>query len=338
MLSFSMAGCGSLNTQTLGELNSGYTYIPIDPMSVTILKAKCVNPTDDLLNTLPDNTVRLSMELTDLSGKVTYGTSKVGATGSAYKLTADYVNSDTVNETVWIKKTVLVRTRVIKTESGQSSVDYKTERKAMADAEAATKAFSSGTLGVAGEDGEIMPGTEVYYVKAFRKNAQPTQAERKGLQDDKYEEHSVPIYVGIGLRVVAEGTSNTEDANISGIGVVGAEAEASRLTGTLTVQTLGVNSQGVASVLPVTSQLSRISAENAFVAIGTIKAMLHQPETMVFPRVVGFYMPFPGGKPLVNALISEFSKTPVEWCPSPGYHSKSNNAAPVKPAKETLKK
>ena len=42
----------------------------------------------------------------------------------------------------------------------------------------------------------------------------------------------------------------------------------------------------------VQSDLSRTAAENAFVAIGSIKAMLHQEETIKFPRVVGFYIPF----------------------------------------------
>jgi hypothetical protein len=94
------------------------------------------------------------------------------------------------------------------------------------------------------------------------------------------------------------------------------------------VQTLGVNSQAVASALPVQSELSRTTAENAFVAIESIKAMLHQPETIKFPRVVGLYLPFPGGKPLVNALISELSRRPVTWCPH-GYEIRIQSSSPT---------
>lgn len=168
-------------------------------------------------------------------------------------------------------------------------------------------------------------GTEQYDVKSI--SGALTTEQRDNLADEGYEEFNVPIYVGIGLRIVAEGISLSGDANISGIGVIGTEAEAKRLLGSLTVQTLGVNSQAVASALPVQSELSRTTAENAFVAIGSIKAMSHQAETIKFPRVVGFYLPFPGGKPLVNALISELSRNPVSWCPN-GYEIKDKPAKP----------
>jgi hypothetical protein len=40
---------------------------------------------------------------------------------------------------------------------------------------------------------------------------------------------------------------------------------------------------------------------------------LYEPETVIVPRVVGLYLPFEGGKPLVDALISELSKGRVHW-------------------------
>jgi len=265
---------------------------------------------------LPDNAVRMSMELFDSSGKVTYGVSKVGTTGAAYKLTADYVNSDTVNKSVWIRRTMLVHM----TKTSYDSAGKVNAREEISQRKPVSLALGTGTLpkiesGESGGKEEIQPivGTDLYDVKS----SDPTSTEdRQKLQDKGYEEFNVPIYVGIGLRVIAEGISLSGDANISGIGVIGAEAEAKRLLGSLTVQTLGINSQAVASALPVHSELSRTTAENAFVAIGSIKSMLHQAETIKFPRVVGLYLPFPGGKPLVNALISELSRKPVTWCPS----------------------
>lgn len=340
VLSFSMAGCGCLNTQakTLGEDLSGYSYIPIDPAKVNIDPAKCTITYSQigndskihkikLLDALPDNAVRLSMELSDAKGGITYGVSKVGASGSVYKLTADYVNSDTVNKTVWIQKTVLVRvTRTLVESIKKGEIKEEIERLPIAFAESKTNTVSFGIKSADATEQHIIPGTEIYYVKTFI--GPPSQQELFDLKKGKYEEYNVPIYVGIGLRAVAEGVSTSENASISGIGVVGAEAEAKRLLGSLTVQTLGVNSQAVASALPVQSELSRTTAENAFVAIGTIKAMLHQPETIKNPRVVGLYLPFPGGKALVNALISELSKTPITWCP--GGYAKSDSLQPVK--------
>lgn len=329
-----LTGCGSLginHSASLGEAASGYTYIPIDPTKVEIILKECAVSYSDfgddpqkkapklkLLDTLPDNAVRMSMETSDFKGNVTYGVSKAGTSGSSYRLTADYVNSDTVNKSVWIRKTIIVRSTKL---DGKDGLQEQTAREPIAFSENAIyESFYQGNK--AGERKSI-PGTEQFEVKSFATNEMP---DRKDLANNGYQEFSVPVYVGIGLRIVAEGRSLSDDATISGIGIVGAEAEAKRLVGSLTVQTLGVNGQAVASALPVQSELSRTTAENAFVAIGSIKSMLHQPDTIKLPRVVGLYLPFAGGKPLVNALISDLSRNPVPWCPN-GYTAKEAAAA-----------
>ena len=325
------AGCGNISkkpeSKTAGEMLSGYTYIPIDPTKVQIKSDQCkISHSNfsgtgankiDLLSVLPDNAVRMSMESTDAKGNVTYGVGKAGSIDSYYKLTADYVNSDTVNKSIWIGKTMLLRYTEV---SSTGASNEKTIRDAVPFMGGASyKAISGERQAISSM--ETIPGTESYEARYYDKSS-ISDKDRDELKNKFFEAFNVPVYVGIGLRIIAEGRSLTGDASISGIGVVGAEAEAKRLAGSLTVQTLGVNSQAVASALPVQSELSRTTAENAFVAIGSIKAMLHQPETIKSPRVVGLYLPFPGGKPLVNALISELSRNPVDWCPN-GY-SKNN--------------
>jgi hypothetical protein len=324
-------GCGNIlktpEPKTAGEVLSGYTYIPIDPTKVQIKSDQCkishssFSATDankiNLLNVLPDNAVRMSMESTDSKGNVTYGVGKIGSINSSYKLTADYVNSDTVNKSIWIRKTMLLRYTEV---SKDGATNEKIVREPVSFMEGASyKAMRDEKRAVSSM--ESIPGTEAFEARYYDEVGISFK-ERDDLKAEYFEAFNVPVYVGIGLRIIAEGRSLTGDASISGIGVVGAEAEAKRLVGSLTVQTLGVNSQAVASALPVQSELSRTTAENAFVAIGSIKAMLHQPETIKSPRVVGLYLPFPGGKPLVNALISELSRNPVNWCPN-GY-SKDN--------------
>ncbi|GJL57117.1 MAG: hypothetical protein NPIRA02_42490 [Nitrospirales bacterium] len=322
-------GCGlygeSLKPVTLGEQASGFAYIPIDPSKVEIEIGECkidyaaISANNlNFLSMLPDNAVRMSMELANQMGKVSYGVSNAEVAGTGYKLTADYVNSDTVSKTVWIRRTVLVETIEYKGDKRHTS----TKRQAVS--------LRQGSINSSDTDGggffswllqrksgfikQSIPGSDLFEVS--RKKGRPANTLNQSAEEEYWEEFSVPIYVGIGLRIVAEGKTLSGDANISGIGIIGAEAEAKRLSGSLTVQTLGVNSQAVASALPVQSELSRTTAENAFVAIGAIKAMLHQPKTIIFPRVVGLYLPFPGGKPLVNALIAELSRDPVKWCPT----------------------
>ncbi|HKU69747.1 MAG TPA: hypothetical protein VJQ51_02815, partial [Burkholderiales bacterium] len=64
---------------TIGEITSGYTYIPIDPTKVHIEPGICSLGYSDigdgpkqtkLLDMLPDNAVRMSMEISDSRGSV----------------------------------------------------------------------------------------------------------------------------------------------------------------------------------------------------------------------------------------------------------------------------
>lgn len=263
--------------QTSGEMESGYTYIPIDPFPVqTVDSASCKEAgkgPGKLLDALPDNAVRMLVERFDVSGGVTYGVSKAGAKGESYRVTIDYINADTINVQVWIAK----RMRHLKTR------DFET-----------VSPFAPAGL-------EFEAGSEVFEVS------------RTPVRGPFVAEFNIPVYVGVGLRVSANVHVVGTNANISGIGVIGAEAEAERLRGSLIVQTLGVNGKSVAAALPIQSELNRTTAQNAIVAVGSIKSLLYADETVKSPRVVGLYLPFPGGKPLVNALISELSKKRVEW-------------------------
>lgn len=286
----SLSGCTStFTTQNPAEESSGYTYIPVDPFSVkTNPGSSCETNGDEeavdvskikfgaLLESLPDNAVRMSVEQFSATGNVTYGTAGLGAKGESYRVTVDYINADTTNVQLWIAK---------------QAQDYN------------TKEVKFVPL-LMPNNGEYTYGTEIYTVT--RKTP--------GLDEiANYVEYNLPVYVGIGLRITANIDVVGTTANISGLGTIGVEAETDNLKGSLTVQTLGVNGQAIAAALPIQSELNRTTAQNAIVAVGSIKALLYENDTVVSPRVVGIYLPFPGGKALVNAIISEISKERVIW-------------------------
>jgi hypothetical protein len=280
-----LGGCITpFSPKTDAEKESGYTYVPVDPFSVHIVPGDSCKETPQekamtygtLLQSLPDNAVRMLIERFNASGTVTYGPAKLGSKGESYRVTVDYINADTINMPVWIAKTMEKKYEKI--------VDY-------------VNPFLP-----PGDD--YKPDSETYTITRTKPD------DEKLLYN--YVEFNIPVYVGIGLRVTANIDVVGANANISGIGVIGAEAEAEKLKGSLIVQTLGVNGKSIAAALPIQSELNRTTAQNAIVAVGSIKALLYADETVVSPRVVGIYLPFPGGKPLVNALISELSKTRVE--------------------------
>ena len=91
-------------TTTQGDLKNApkYGYTPIDPLPV-LLKF----PTDsgtysnhDLLNALPDETVRLAIGQFDASGSVSFGPASAGVMGKSYVVVLDYIKFTTLSEKV----------------------------------------------------------------------------------------------------------------------------------------------------------------------------------------------------------------------------------------------
>lgn len=286
------SGCAHTTTpQTVATKKSGYTYIPVDPFPVP------TNPDEiscnlnlaqseqeykkllknieyvPLLESLPDNAVRMSIEQFNSTSKVNYGPAGIGSKGESYKVTVDYVNSDTTNFRAFIAKTAIDK---VTGETDQVDLLNPLDE----------KKYKLNSIGY-----DVI-------------NANSISEVPKG----NYYEYNIPVYVGVGLRVTANVDVIGANANISGLGVIGAEAEANKVKGSLIVQTLGINGKSIAAALPIQSELNRTTAQNAIVAVGSIKALLYDNKTATAPRVVGMYLPFPGGKPLVNAIISEVSK------------------------------
>jgi uncharacterized protein YceK len=292
-----LSGCASLVNETPAERLSGYTYIPVDPFSVqTNPGASCEEntsftpdksvsvaevPYGTLLESLPDNAVRTTVETFFLDGSVTYGASKISAKADSYRMTIDYINADTTNVDIWIKR---------------ESKNYETKKLEP------INIFSPSH----NKYSKYVPGSDLYTVTSTEPD--------KDLPDYRdYQYFSLPVYVGIGLRATADINEVKSGANISGLGAIGLGAESSQLKGSLTIQTLGVNGQAIAAALPIQSELNRTTAQNAITAVASIKALLYEDGTIVQPRVVGIYLPFPGGKALVNSIVSELSKVRVIW-------------------------
>jgi hypothetical protein len=265
---------------SVAEQVSGYTYIPVDPFPVkTVPGESCKGtngellqlPFKDLLASLPDNAVRMLVEQLDTSGTVTYGESNVKGSANSYKVTLDYINSDTINVPVWIAKTM-------------------TNNKTGEDVY--IPLFSTVDNAI------YQPGSESYTVI----RTVPAKND-----NTPYVQFNIPVYIGIGLRATSIVNILDASVHLSGLGVIGADAQANKLTGTLIIQSLGINSKSISSVFPVESTLNQTSVENALVAVGTMKSEIYNTDTNLNARVVGLNLPFPSVKPLVNALVSALS-------------------------------
>lgn len=291
--------------QSIGSIESGYTYVPIDPFPVVDRHDESCDalffnedlefqnisevPYRPLLESLPDNAVRMSIEQYDTSGSLSFGAGGIGLHNERYKVTLDYINSDTLTIPVIIRKSAV---RVFNDSKERENVQLLS---------ALPEDF----------DGESVE----YEVRIFNPYVESQEV------PTGFTPFGLPVYVGLGLRITATVQVIGGEANISGLGEIGAEAESENLTGSLVVQTLGVNGRSVSAALPIQSELNRTTVQNAVVAIGSIKALLYNDDTTKDPRVVGVHLPVPGGKALVNAIISGLSdpENPVTWlrpCPT----------------------
>jgi hypothetical protein len=233
----------------------------------------------ELLDSLPDQAVRIAVGQYDASGTLVYGPAKVGAKGQSYQIVLDYISVDATNVPVYIERRCHKSNGVLDTVSVfDNSIEGKCQYRVQADPEYVSSAIS--------EDSKSRPiGDRVI----------------------------IPVYVGVGLRLTASVTVTSAGVSLSSLGAIAANAEAGKLTGSLVVQTLGITGKSVATSLPLPSELNQTTIQNAILALGSIKAVIYDPTTEITPRVVGIYNPVGGGQQLVNGIISVLVSDPIIW-------------------------
>jgi hypothetical protein len=114
---------------------------------------------------------------------------------------------------------------------------------------------------------------------------------------------SLPVYVGVGVRITATITTNSGDMSFN-LAQLGVKGDAKQIQGSLVIQTLGMSGETITSSLPVPSEINSSTIQNALLATGAIKTRLYDAKTEKRPRVVGFYNAIGGGDKFLTAFIS----------------------------------
>jgi hypothetical protein len=124
------------------------------------------------------------------------------------------------------------------------------------------------------------------------------------------------MYIGIGLRLTARLYAKKGGINLANLPGVGASADAEQSSGSLTMQTLGVFNQQVASTFALPTELSGASVQNALVSMGAVKAIVYDRDTGTRPRLTGIYNPLGTSDPmLMNKIYSALASRPIPWAP-----------------------
>lgn len=283
-----LAGCTSFlpPPKSVSERNSGFSYIPLDPLPVFIDRhPSCREIVQDgrlvlapgyemkpLLDSLPDNAVRIAIKEYSTKGTLSFGGSSVGSEGNRYQVILDYINVDTANIRFLIKQ-------------------------------------------YGGLDDEIAsPPPEVVRIphnSYINQDAKYSPGELERLQGNTV----IPVYVGVGLRLTADLQVLKGTVNLSSLGAIAAGVEAGRASGSLVVQTLGITGKQVSTALPLPSELNQTTVQNAILSLGSIKAIIFDSQnTNTTPRVTGMYLPIRGAsEDLVNRIVSELAREAIPW-------------------------
>lgn len=275
-----LGGCSTVGLdlpRSIGENNSDYSYIPLDPLPVNRSRVlQCDGygkATSDILSELPDNAVRVAIDDLSLNSNTTLGPVSIGAGGGNYRVVLDYISADTVN----------VRMRIT-----NQSGDIR-------------------GLFAAGNDANGLGGSFLVHRIGNNESMAPLTANDVDVV--------IPVYVGVGLRLTALVETRRGGINLSSLGAIAAAVDADRASGSLTVQTIGINGSQVAAALPLPSELNTESVQNAILSLGSIKGMIYnRTATNITPRVVGIYNPLPtNDRRLINAIVSELASEPIDW-------------------------
>lgn len=290
--SLTLAGCAGMPSLTqapksVGERNSGFAYIPLDPLPVFIEgHPSCKTVLNDgqpvlapgyevkpLLDSLPDNAVRIAVKEYNSKGNLSFGGSSVGTEGNRYQVILDYINVDTSN----------IRFLIRQPRSG-------------ADQQAVST---------------IAEVSRISGFSYFDRSKTYSAEELEKLQGNTV----IPVYVGVGLRLTADLQVLKGTVNLSSLGAIAAGVEAGRASGSLVVQTLGITGKQVSTALPLPSELNQTTVQNAILSLGSIKAIIFDSQnTNTTPRVTGMYLPIrDASEDLVNRIVSELAREAIPW-------------------------
>ncbi len=96
------------------------------------------------------------------------------------------------------------------------------------------------------------------------------------------------VSIGVGVRMVARVTTKERNINLTTPIGLGIAASRKKVTGSLEVRASGIGSPKINSVIPVTSDLSPASIENALQSVATIKSHIYDDDAKITPEFLAF--------------------------------------------------
>ena len=131
--------------------------------------------------------------------------------------------------------------------------------------------------------------------------------------DDVYDDSGLqPLgngKIGVGLRIKAEVVTADASVNLGSLFALGLAAKANQLQGNISVDVIGIDSQDVTDLLPLSANIDQSSIQGSLQALASIKAKMWD-ETTVTPQVIAFRQAQANSIPKLKMQIEKSQGTP----------------------------
>lgn len=270
LLAVMVCACGKLADlpRTPSELVKGSSYLPLTPKPITVTGGKATSAV--LLDSLPNETMRVSIGTRDENGSLTYGAAAVGQAGHSYEVIVDYIKYTTGYLPVCF-----------------TSSEQNDKGQFVAGAQSAMVQTQLGRINV---QSNTRTGT-----------SPPSIANESSFT----LKQKVPVYIGVGFRLQASVQVLKGNVQLTLFGL-GAAASAGQVAGTMVIQTLGVFGAPVSPLIPLPTDIGESSIQTAMQSLAAIKAKLYDSNVNIRPQVVGFETSYgsPAAVQLLEATIA----------------------------------
>ena len=117
--------------------------------------------------------------------------------------------------------------------------------------------------------------------------------------------------IGIGLRITAVVETCQASLNIGSLLAIGLEAQRGNLRGGLSVDVIGIDSEAVTNLIPLTSEIDQTAIQAALQALASIKTKIFESETKLTPHLVAIKQAQKGMSQRIKDKVTTPFKTGV---------------------------
>jgi hypothetical protein len=115
--------------------------------------------------------------------------------------------------------------------------------------------------------------------------------------------------VGVGLRIKALVITNKANLNLGSITAIGLQADLGHLSGGISVDVVGIDSEAVTNLIPLTSKIDETAIQSALQALASIKSKLWEDDTTITPHIIAIRQSKPDQEAKIRKQASTYMKS-----------------------------